>query len=147
MRPREVLRFVRECVDTAINRRREKVSEADFLQAEKGYSADALVDITLEMKDVKAEYGDAPYVFIDSPAILSRQEVEQLLSGAGMQEAEVPEIIDLLVWFGVLGIYVNEDEERYSYQFEHDPKRMLSGLKSYAYSIHPAFRCALNCRS
>jgi hypothetical protein len=51
-----------------------------------------------------------------------------------------------LVWFGVLGISVNEDEERYSYQFEQDPKRMLAGLRSYAYCVHPAFRSALNSR-
>jgi hypothetical protein len=146
MRPREVLRFVRESVNTAINRRREKVTEADFLQAEKTYSADALVDITLEMGDVKPQYGDAPYAFIDSPAIMSRQDVERLLSTANIQEAELSDVINLLVWFGVLGIFVSEDEERYSYQFEHDPKRMLAGLGSYAYCIHPAFRCALNSR-
>jgi hypothetical protein len=143
MRPREVLHFVRECIDTAINRRRDKVSEEDILQAEKSYSADALVDVTLEMADVKPEYGDAPYAFIDAEAVLSRQQVEELLTNAGMKKAELGEIIDLLLWFGVLGVYVNDDEERYSYQFEHDPKRMTAGLRSFAYSIHPAFRSAL----
>ena len=143
MRPREVLRFVRECIDTAINRRREKVSEEDILQAEKSYSADALVDITLEMADVKPQYGNAPYAFIDAPSVLSKQQVEELLTKAGMKKDELGEIIDLLVWFGVLGVYVSEDDERYSYQFEHDPKRMLAGLSSFAYSVHPAFRCAL----
>jgi hypothetical protein len=77
---------------------------------------------------------------------MSRQDVERLLSTADIQEAELSDVINLLVWFGVLGIFVSEDEERYSYQFEHDPKRMLAGLGSYAYCIHPAFRCALNSR-
>ena len=126
MRPREVLRFVRECVSTAVNRRRDKVMEEDFLQAEKAYSADALVDITLEMADVKPEYGDAPYQFTGSPAILSKQEVEQLLRKAGIAQSEIPEVVSLLTWFGVLGIYLNEDDERYSYQFEHDPKHMVT---------------------
>jgi hypothetical protein len=144
MRPREVLRFVRECVNTAINRRREKVIEDDILKAEERYSADALVDITLEMKDVKPEYANAAYAFIDSPAVLSKQQVYELLSKAGMPTAELDQIVNLLIWFGVLGIHVSEDEERYSYEYERDPKRMIAGLSSYAYCIHPAFRSELN---
>ena len=42
-------------------------------------------------------------------------------------------------------VYVSEDEERCSFQYEHDPKRMSAGLKNYAYCIHPAFRLALGC--
>jgi hypothetical protein len=145
MRPREVLRFVRECINTAVNRHHETVTENDILEAERTYSADALVDISLEMKDVKPEYGDAPYLFIDSPAVISREQVEGSVAGSIANRDEVSSVIDLLVWFGVLGIYLNEDEERYSYQYEHDPKRMTTGLKAFAYCIHPAFRVALNC--
>ena len=65
---------------------------------------------------------------------------------AGIAQSEIPEVVSLLTWFGVLGICINEDEERYSYQFEHDPKHMVAGLTSYAYCIHPAFRCALDSR-
>ena len=145
MRPREVLRFVKESINTAINRKHEKVTEHDILDAERSYSADALVDIGLEMKDVKPEYDNVPYAFIGARATLSRTEVEQKLREADILDKEVERVIDLLLWFGVLGIYVSEDEERYSYQYEHDPKRMSAGLKSFAYCIHPAFRVALGC--
>jgi hypothetical protein len=60
-------------------------------------------------------------------------------------EPELASVVELLLWFGVLGIFVSEDEERYSYQFEHDPKRMTAGLTTYAYCVHPAFRMALGC--
>ncbi len=144
MRPREVLRFVRESINTAVNRRHETVTEDDILEAERTYSADALVDITLEMKDVKPEYGDAPYAFIDSPAVVSRKQVEETLRKAGVTDGDLSRVIDLLLWFGVLGVYINEDDERYSHQYEHDPKRMTAGLRDYAFCIHPAFRVALN---
>lgn len=147
MRPREVLRFVRECVNTAINHRRDRVTEGDILQAERAYSAEALVDISLEMRDVKPQYDNVPYAFIGCSTVLSRNEVELKLREAGFQEADISEVIGLLLWFGVLGIYVSEDDERYSYQYEHDPKLMAAGLKSHAYCIHPAFRPALGCRS
>jgi hypothetical protein len=145
MRPREVLRFVRECVSTAINRRHERVTEADILDAEVRYSADALVDISLEMKDIKPEFDNVPYAFIGCRTFLSAVEVEQKLREVGIRDEEVANVVPLLLWFGVLGIYVGEDEERYSYQYEHDPRRMTAGLKNYGYCIHPAFRVALGC--
>lgn len=145
MRPREVLRFVRECINTAINHKHEKVTEEDILKAQTDYSAETLVDISLEMRDVKPQYDNVPYAFIGSTTVLSFVEVGKKLLEAGIPESELEEVIELLLWFGVLGIYVNEDEERYSYQFEHDPKLMRAGLTNYAYCVHPAFRSALGC--
>jgi hypothetical protein len=145
LRPREVLRFVRESINTAINRKHETVTEQDILDAERSYSADALVDIGLEMKDVKPEYDNVTYAFIGARVVLSRTEVESKLREVGIKEEEVDRVIDLLLWFGVLGIYLDYEEERYSYQYEHDPKRMSAGLGNFAYCIHPAFRVALGC--
>ncbi len=145
MRPREVLRFVRDCINTAINRKHEKVTEEDILKAQTAYSAEALVDISLEMRDVKPQYDNVPYAFIGCTTVLSLVEAGNKLLEAGVPESEFREVIELLLWFGVLGIYVNEDEERYSYQFEHDPRLMRAGLTNYAYCVHPAFRPALGC--
>jgi hypothetical protein len=60
MRPRELLRFLRDCINVAVNRRHEQVKEEDILFAEKSYSDDALVDLYHELKDVRPEFGDAP---------------------------------------------------------------------------------------
>jgi hypothetical protein len=146
MRPREVLRFVRDCINSAINHKHEKVTEEDILKAQTAYSAEALVDISLEMRDVKPQYDNVPYAFIGCTTVLSLVEAGNKLLEAGIPESEFREVIELLLWFGVLGIYVNEDEERYSYQFEHDPRLMRAGLTKYAYCVHPAFRPALGCR-
>lgn len=143
MRPREVLRFMHECINAAINHRRERVTERDILDAERTYSADALVDISLEMKDVKPEYDNVPYAFIGAPVIMSKQLVQGKLIESGIPSAETDRVLDLLVWFGVLGVHLSDEEERYSYQFEHDPKRMMTGLVNFAYCVHPAFRVAL----
>src|ERR1039457_4601227 len=56
MRPREVLRFCRSCLDVAVSRGRDKVAESDILQAERVCSADALVDIRFELKDVATRF-------------------------------------------------------------------------------------------
>jgi hypothetical protein len=90
-------------------------------------------------------YDNVPYAFIGSPTVISRKAVGDRLRDSGISEEEFATVIELLLWFGVLGVYINDDEERYSYQFEHDPKRMTAGLNNYAYCIHPSFRMALGC--
>jgi hypothetical protein len=146
MRPRDLLRFVRGCIEVvAVNRGHDRVTEADVEQAERSYSEDAFVDITLELKDVNTNYSQVPYAFIGAPATLSRNEIETRLKDAGVPADGYERVIDLLLWFGFLGVYVSADEERYSYQFQHDLKKMQSGLKVYAYSINPSFRSSLGC--
>jgi len=145
MRPRELLRFTRESINTAVNRGHPRVTQDDILQAERAYSDDLLVDITLELKDVSPDYADLPYAFISSPAVLSRDEVKRRLLDAGVDPGKLENAIELLLWFGFLGIYVNAEEERYSYQFQHDIKKMQSLPKSFAYCIHSGFRGALGC--
>jgi hypothetical protein len=143
MRPREVLRFLRDCIDVAVNRGREKVGEDDVLQAEKSYSDDALVDLTLELKDITPELCDVPYGFIGTHSILSESETKQLLARVGVTEEMLTKVLELLLWFGFLGLHIYPDEERYAYQFQHNVQMMRSGIDSFRYCIHPAFRRAL----
>jgi hypothetical protein len=67
------------------------------------------------------------------------------LEDAGIQQAQISYALEILLWFGVIGIYIDDDEERYSYQFEHDTSLLTAGVSHYAYCIHPAFRMALGC--
>ena len=64
---------------------------------------------------------------------------------ANIPAVHVEAVTELLLWFGFLGVYVYPDEERYSYQFEHDLKKMRTGLTDFLYCIHPAFRASLGC--
>jgi hypothetical protein len=148
MRPREVLRFARECVDVAVNRGHDRVTEDDILYAEHSCSDDALVDLTLELRDVKPEYANVPYVFIGAPAVLPREDMIRHLGDASVPPNEAEQVISLLLWFGLLGIYELPDEERYSHQFQHDLRKMRRGqVTENWYCVHPAFRKALACDS
>lgn len=147
MRPRELLRFVRDCINVAVNRGHEQVTEDDICSAERSYSDDALVDLTLELKDVRPEFGNAPYAFIGSWAHLTQSDITTALANADIKGEDIDKVKDLLLWFGFLGIYVYPDEEeRYSYQFEHNVLKMKSGLGQPSYCVHPAFRKSLGCK-
>jgi hypothetical protein len=147
MRPRELLRFVRDCINVAVNRRHEQVTEDDILHAEHSYSDDELVDLSLDLRDVKPEYANTPYAFIGAPAIFPPSDVAIALFKGGIcgGATEIERIRELLLWFGFLGIYVYPEEERYSYQFEHNLQKMRMGIDQFSYCIHPAFRQALGC--
>lgn len=145
MRSRELLRFVRECIDVGLNRQRQKLTEGDILQAEKNYSSDALVDVCLEMRDVNPKFGDVPYAFIGAAVVLSKADATKRLEDAGVRSTDINHVIDILLWFGVMGIYLDDEEERYSYQYEHNSNMLIAGMTHYAYCIHPAFRIALGC--
>jgi hypothetical protein len=145
MRPRELLRFMRECIDVGLNRQRQRLMEDDILQAEQTYSSDALVDVCLEMRDVNLKFGDVPYAFIGSTVVLSKADATKRLKDAGIQPGEISQAIDTLLWFGVIGIYLDDEEERFSYQYEHNSSMLTAGISHYAYCIHPAFRVALGC--
>lgn len=84
-------------------------------------------------------------LLIGSSVVLSKADVAKRVEDAGIQSAEVGYVIDILLWFGVIGIYLDDEEERYSYQFEHNSAMLTAGVSHYAYCIHPAFRVALGC--
>jgi hypothetical protein len=146
MRPREVLRFCRSCLDVAVSRGRDKVAESDILQAERVCSADALVDIRFELKDVATRFEGVPDVFHGAILPLSRDEVEARVQKVGLTNEETSRAIDLLIWFGFLGYWAGTDAERFSHQYQHDLRKMSAGLPlMQTYTVHRAFRSALEC--
>ena len=144
MRPREFLRFVKTCIDIALNRSHDRVYEEDILFGEKSHSNDALVDITLELKDVFPKFTDVPYAFIGAPAVISNAQLSLILDSAQVDGSEQSRVIDLLLWFGFLGFSEVGEEGKYSYEFQHDLKKMKYFLRSMKkFVIHPVFRMAL----
>ena len=143
MRPREVLRFCRTCIDVALSRGRDKVTESDICQAERQCAEDALVDLSFELKDVAEQFSELPtrswcYLAAHTRgrrgAHPSRRRSSGY-SGAGPQSHG-------LVW--IPWVLDSADGERFSNQYQHDLRKMRSGLpEGHAYTIHPAFRTAL----
>lgn len=146
LRPREVLRFTRESINTAVSRGHEKVTQDDVLQAEKSFSDDLLVEITYELRDVSPSYAEVPYAFIGCKTLLSKVDVERLLLDASITADKLENAVDLLLWFGFLGIKnLGEDDERYSYSYQHDIRKFQGITGNFTYCIHPGFRKALGC--
>lgn len=146
MRPRDLLRFLRQCVNVAVNRGHSKVVESDVLQAEKTYSDDQLQDVAFELQDVSPNYPDILFRFAKCETLVTEESVKARLIGAGVEKDQIDRVLELLLWFGFLGLQDHEGEDRYSYQFQHGVERMLRGVpRPLRFVVHPAFRLALEC--
>lgn len=150
MRPRYFLNLVMHCRGVAVNRGHEKIEVEDIEQALKTHSTSLLTEVGLEMRDVHPGYDDALYAFIALPPTLTAQEVAEALNNSiDIRESEVEPYIDLLMWFGFLGITSGDGEEKYIYDYQYDMNLLRHVVVSRAkaselqYCVNPAFHAAL----
>lgn len=148
LRPRDILNFVRKCIQVAVSRGHDRVEQEDITAAEKEFSDDMLNELQYEMRDIFPQFPDLPLAFIGEGPSLSSEDIDLLLVESGLPEACVTRVRDILLWFAFLGVRKNGDEH-YAYQFLYNMPKLQALLKGVdtadrAYVIHPGFRMALS---
>ncbi len=144
MRPRDMLKFLQYALEIAINHNHDKASEEDIVQAEKVYSEDLLQNLVYEIKDVYPLYPDLIYEFLGCAEKMERDDLLKILVKAQVPQEKVVDVMNMLIWFGFLGVIDKQGNIRYSYQVQYATFKL--GIKeSNAFTIHPAFRLALEC--
>lgn len=148
MRPRDLIKFLRNCVTVAVNRSHERVLEADIEYAEKEYSEDQLQELSFELRSVFPHLTDILYVLIGESYVLGASEVETILFKGGVVKSDIESVIKILLWFGILGIIDNSQREKFAYDFRYGVDRLMkSAAKPVQYVVHPAFRLALESKA
>jgi len=145
MRPRDALLFVQRAQQVALNRSHSRITADDISQAELGYSEESLVQLGLEIEDTHTGMSDALFAFQGAQATLSRTVVEGTLKRGKVPDEDIPRAIDLLLWFGFLGVRVGASEPMYSHTVRFAMRRLTHPIDAGTGSlvIHPAFRKAL----
>lgn len=89
------------------------------------------------------------YYFIDSQPILSKEDVELIILESGVEAASEGDLIEFLMYFGVLGVRV-DGVDYYIYDTNYDLKplniRIQRALGTAMYVVNPAFWPALGIR-
>jgi len=145
MRPRDLLQFLNRAIDVATNRGHDRVLAEDIVQAEKSYSEDILLATMFEILDTHPEYQDILYVFQGAPSSMSLYEALGRIQGGGFVADD--SVIELLIWFGFLGVSSPTfPDVKYSYSVQANIRRLVYPLKSPdgMLVVHPAFRAALD---
>jgi hypothetical protein len=150
MRPRSLINLINHCRSSAVNLGRVRI-EADDI--EKGYSlfsTDLIAEIGLEIRDVMPEAEDVLYAFIDVPSRMSESELTRLLASAGVSDDKRAAVVEMLLWYGVLGIVREDGDVEYVYSVNYDMRLLRARVRRAAgqvmFSINPAFWPGLGLR-
>ena len=149
MRPRDLLAFLRKAIEVAINRGHECVTQEDIRAAEEAYSEDMLLAMSFELSDINPDYNEVLFKFLRCPARMSEQQLHGMLEQTGLFAREVATLVEVLLWFGFLGVEAAAGEEpQFAYQVRYNIAKLVApvGAGSGTYVVHPAFGSALQCR-
>ena len=103
-----------------------------------------LEDINDEMSDIYGIKRDFLYSFISCDVLLSLADCKVLFLKSGIDPKDSPKYIDILVWYGFLGIYV-KDSEKYIYDLAYSMRKFkgLMAGENIFFKVNPAFHAAL----
>ena len=144
MRPRALIDLLGHCRSHAINLGHDKVKEADFVQGETAYSTDLANQISLEIHDVFPGSQDSLYAFIEAPRFMDSNQLHTKLELTAVPRDGWNYMIELLLWYGFLGVVRSNSEETYIYDVNYEMKKLkaLLGTRSEqdrVYAVNPAF--------
>lgn len=149
MRPRSLLDLIGHCRGYAINLGHSKIEKEDIAKGCDAFSNDLLAELDLEIRDVFPTAEHLLYAFIGAKQRLTRPELETILTGHGILNEQLQEVIRILLWFGFIGMVWTDGSDRYIYSFNYNIKGMdsshnqLLSKSTIRYTINPAFAPAL----
>lgn len=147
MRPRFLLNLINQCKSFAVNLNHRVIQEDDIQKGLEAYSGDLLTDIHYEIDDISPGNGESLYAFIGCKQNILHDEVNKLLIDYGIEKEIAYKIINILLWYGFIGVKFNNSETKYIYNFNYNMKLMQGVIKKQKedlyYQINPAFWPAL----
>lgn len=144
MRPRFLLNLINQCKSFAVNLNHPQITEDDISKGMKAYSTDLLTDISYELNDINSDLNNILYSFIGVKSLLSSDELINIIKGdENLALMNSDEIIKILLWYGFIGIYLDNREIKFIYHFNYNMKLMEGFIKTKIhnmnYIINPAF--------
>lgn len=151
MRPRFLIDLVSYCKSSACNLGHERIDGSDIEKGLKNYSNDLVSDLQYEMHDIDPQAEDVIYSFIGYASNFGEAELLAALKSGGIASEKFDRVIEMLLWYGFLGVAQDHDKTTYIYDVNYEMK-LLSGLRKRMgvdarYCINPAFAPALGIRA
>jgi len=148
MRPRFLINIIENAIANAINRGHHKVEQQDCMDAVRQHSNYLIADFGYEIRDVSGLSEDILYALIGITKHLTREELFERFEQFGVNTDDFPKILNLMIWYGVLGIASNDNQERFIYDYEYNMKRLDAEIRNLRddvlYIVNPALHVALS---
>ena len=147
MRPRFLINLINQCKSFAINLNHTRIEEEDIEKGFTAYSIDLLTDISYEIRDIFPIAENILYCFMAAPPELSKKTLNQLIEDYLATDEHNEKIIDLLLWYGFLGVKIENHDIKYIYNINYS-MQLFKGLMAkkkddLIYIINPGFLPAL----
>lgn len=146
MRPRDLLVFLQGCIEVALNRGHTRILAEDIRQAERSYSMEQLYQTASEIENTHPKCASAMLEFQGTDRRLTPDDVAGVLHGAHIEDDSIQEAMELLVWFGFLGIAgQGHSDDMYSHTTQFHMRRLMHPIETGrgSFVVHPAFHSAL----
>jgi hypothetical protein len=147
MRPRALIELLRFCRSHAVNLERQRIEVLDIEQGEEAYSSELLTNLSFEIRDIIPSAEGILYEFVEAQEIMSGEDVMRILVQA-TDEIRGGKLLDILLWYGFLGVIRDTGDTSYIYSVKYDIKRLNAlvakrGVSNCRFRINPAFWRAL----
>jgi hypothetical protein len=147
MRPRNLIQLFQHCKGFAVNVGHDVVTSEDVSNALDAYSRDLVTEINREISDVFPRATKLLYDFAAENADVSHEDLIVLAELRQFDQATTEQLIDLLLYYGFLGLPEDNGGCTYIYDTQYDME-ILKALvrkrgKTPVYRIHSAFWPAL----
>ena len=150
MRPRDLVLFLQACIEIALNRGHARVLAEDILDAEKTYSMEALFQVASEIENTQPACAAAMLDFQAAPSPMTPAHIHEVLRGAGLSDVSLESAVDLLAWFGFIGVRGQGlSEDMYSHTVQFNMRTLMHPISRGrgSFVVHPAFHRALQIRT
>lgn len=142
LRPRFLIDLCERVLSFAINRGHDVVSQDDVEEGMRQMSLYLVSDFGYELRDVAGTPEDIFYAFLGQSDLLTEKELEALLSKDGLG-LSIPDTIDLLLWYGFLGVVGAAGSPIFIYDRAYDFRRLEAerapNKEDALYAVNPAF--------
>jgi len=146
-----LIQLFQHCKGFAVNVGHDQISSEDVSNALDAYSRDLVTEINREISDVFPKASKLLYDFAKEPADVSHDDLVVLAELRQLDGAATEQLIDLLLYYGFLGLPDERGECTYIYDTHYDMEilKALARKRGRApmYRIHPAFWPALRIQS
>lgn len=147
LRPRNLIQLFQHCKGSAVNVGHDRITADDVAKALDAYSIDLVTEINREIGDVFPQAPRVLYELAHETADLSHDDLVVLGELKGLDAASSERLVDLLFYYGVIGVPETNDKVSYIYDTQYDLELLkalsLKRSSMRKYRIHPGFWPAL----
>jgi len=148
MRPRFLINLIEGAVANGINRGHHVVSEQDCVDAVRQHSLALVDDFGFEMRDVSGVSAELLYGLIGLKQVETKSTICNSLRAGGYIDSDDDKVIDLMLWYGLIGVPGQENGDRYIYDYIYNMKRLKAAVAQGGddpeFVINPALHVGLS---